>query len=88
MRVACDVDKSASSNDGVWMVVLGATTTRLPEMRGKRSSRLEMSKLMVVAASRQSSALRKSPARIANMKFDRFESVMTTPFGLPVEPEV
>ncbi|VFM95173.1 MAG: hypothetical protein BECKG1743D_GA0114223_100222 [Candidatus Kentron sp. G] len=64
-----------------------ASTTVAPTVNGPKISSPAISNEMVVTASRISSPARPGRRAMAVRKFTREPWVISTPFGLPVEPE-
>ncbi|SKY21837.1 Uncharacterised protein [Mycobacteroides abscessus subsp. abscessus] len=70
------------------MSSLSAKTTHAPAESGTSVSRSAMSKEIVVTASSDLPGPRPSPPTMWSVKFCRARCGITTPFGLPVDPDV
>ncbi len=64
------------------------STTSKPRARVQSSSSTEMSKEMLVTASHLPGGSRSRRSSMAQKKLTTLRWVTTTPFGVPVEPEV
>jgi hypothetical protein len=88
MIVAPDRRASPASTAGSRTAPPPATTTLAPASNGRYSSRTWISNETVVTASIRSSALSENHRPIAAAKLATPACGITTPFGVPVDPDV